>query len=502
MTLALRYAVRSDVGLLREGNEDSAYAGPHLLAIADGMGGHAAGEVASAVAISALAGLDEEVPVSDLLELLSAAVASANATLHEMSSQDPSVEGMGTTLTALLWSGSTVALCHIGDSRAYLLRDGDFYQITHDHTLVQSLVDEGRLSPEQAHTHPQRSLVMRALQSSTDAEPDLSVREAVAGDRYLLCSDGLSDVVSEQTMHMTLVKFTDPEEAVHQLIDLAIRGGGPDNITCIVADVVDTAAEPGAATKASVIAGAASNGDGRPRVRSDSPAARASQLTQPGLQTAVRPQAAGGPVTTATAPAATRPGATTQPGMVTRTGTQPGTVAGLAGPEPEDAEAVEGTLGRRRWPLVTSILAVLVIVIAAGGYAAWRYTQNQYYVGTDGHQVIIFRGVDEQVAGLSLSSVYQRTGIPVAHVTANDLPQVKSTITADNLNSAKQIVVNIQHAYNCQIASAAVQKWEAGKPAPAKPKKVKGKVVVPKTKPYPPKPAVPRYCAGQQGAPA
>src|ERR1017187_2413823 len=118
---------------------------------------------------------------------------------------------MGTTLTAMLLSGSTVGLCHIGDSRAYLLRDGDFYQITHDHTLVQSLVDEGRLSPEQAHTHPPRSLVMRALQSSTDAEPDLSVREAVAGDRYLLCSDGLSDVVSEQTMHMVLPKFTEPE---------------------------------------------------------------------------------------------------------------------------------------------------------------------------------------------------------------------------------------------------------------------------------------------------
>ena len=204
MTIALRYAVRSDVGLLREGNEDSAYAGPHLLAIADGMGGHAAGEVASAVAISALAGLDEEIPVSDLLDVLSAAVAAASATLHEMSLQDPSVEGMGTTLTAMLWSGSTVGLCHIGDSRAYLLRDGDFYQITHDHTLVQSLVDDGRLSPEQAHTHPQRSLVMRALQSSTDAEPDLSVREATAGDRYLLCSDGLSDVVSEQTLQQTL----------------------------------------------------------------------------------------------------------------------------------------------------------------------------------------------------------------------------------------------------------------------------------------------------------
>jgi|CZKT01.1.fsa_nt_gi serine/threonine protein phosphatase PrpC len=470
MTIALRYAVRSDVGLLREGNEDSAYAGPHLLAIADGMGGHAAGEVASAVAISALAGLDEEIPVSDLLDVLSAAVAAASATLHEMSLQDPSVEGMGTTLTAMLWSGSTVGLCHIGDSRAYLLRDGDFYQITHDHTLVQSLVDDGRLSPEQAHTHPQRSLVMRALQSSTDAEPDLSVREATAGDRYLLCSDGLSDVVSEQTLQQTLVAVSDREKAVHQLIDLAIRGGGPDNITCIVADVVDTAGEPDSASQASVIAGAASNGDGRPRQRSDSPAARARLLTQPGPdEPPAGPAAADGA----------------------------GSPDGMAEPLADDAEA---DVGRRRWPLVTSVLAVLVIVIVAGGYAAWRYTQTQYYVGSDGQQVAIFRGVDEQVAGLSLSSVAERTGIPVAHMTAADAQQIKSTITATSLADAKRIVVNIQHDYSCQVAVIAVQKWAAAKPKPAKPKKVKGKLVPVKPKPYPAKPPVPAYCAAQQGA--
>ena len=121
---------------------------------------------------------------------------------------------MGTTLTALLWSGTTVAICHIGDSRAYLLRDGDFHQITRDHTLVQSLVDDGRLSPAQAATHPQRSLVMRALQSGTEAEPDLSIIEAAAGDRYLLCSDGLSDVVSEETLRETLMRCTDRDQAV------------------------------------------------------------------------------------------------------------------------------------------------------------------------------------------------------------------------------------------------------------------------------------------------
>ena len=279
MTLALRYAVRSDVGLLREGNEDSAYAGPCLLAIADGMGGHAAGEVASAVAISALAALDHE-PAGDLLDPLAEAVAEANITLHEMSVADPSVEGMGTTLTAMLWQGSHVALCHIGDSRAYMLRDGELFQITRDHTLVQSLVDEGRLTPQAAASHPQRSLLLRALDGRTEADPDLSIREARFGDRYLLCSDGLSDVVTDQTLHKTLQTVTDPDDAVMQLIELAIRSGGPDNITCIVADVVDTDTGPVPPSRAPVVVGAASNTDGRPPLRTDSPASRAHQLTQ------------------------------------------------------------------------------------------------------------------------------------------------------------------------------------------------------------------------------
>jgi len=279
MTLALRYAVRSDVGLLREGNEDSAYAGPCLLAIADGMGGHAAGEVASAVAISALATLDHE-PAGDLLDPLAEAVAEANITLHEMSVADPSVEGMGTTLTAMLWQGSHVALCHIGDSRAYMLRDGELFQITRDHTLVQSLVDEGRLTPQAAASHPQRSLLLRALDGRTEADPDLSIREARFGDRYLLCSDGLSDVVTDQTLHKTLQTVTDPDDAVMQLIELAIRSGGPDNITCIVADVVNTDTGPVPPSRTPVVVGAASNTDGRPPLRTDSPAGRAHQLTQ------------------------------------------------------------------------------------------------------------------------------------------------------------------------------------------------------------------------------
>ncbi len=263
MTLALHYALRSDVGLLREGNEDSAYAGPRLLAIADGMGGHAAGEVASAVAISAIAPLDRQGLTSseDMLDALAAAVASARNTLHDMSASDPAVEGMGTTLTALLWAGAQVAVCHIGDSRAYLLRDGDLYQITRDHTLIQSLVDEGRLSPAAAANHPQRSLIMRALQGSTDADPDLAMHEALLGDRYLLCSDGLTDVVADESVHDVLSTVPDPDQAVNQLITLAIHNGGPDNITCIVADVIDSAAGPGTPSQDTIMAGAAANGD-------------------------------------------------------------------------------------------------------------------------------------------------------------------------------------------------------------------------------------------------
>ena len=194
-----------------------------------------------------------------MLKVLAMAVAMANARLQEKIIANPAVEGMGTTLTALLWSDGHAAVCHIGDSRGYLLREGELYQITHDHTLVQSLVDEGRISADDVSTHPQRSLLLRALDGRSVAEPDLSVHESLPGDRYLLCSDGLSGVVSDETLRDTLSSFEDPETAARQLIDLAIHGGGPDNITCIVADVVDTATTRLPLTTTPVLAGAAAS---------------------------------------------------------------------------------------------------------------------------------------------------------------------------------------------------------------------------------------------------
>src|SRR6185437_6474878 len=185
----------------------------------------------------------------------------------------------------LLWSGHLVAICHIGDSRGYLLRDGALQQITHDHTLVQSLVDEGRLSREAAASHPQRSLVMRALQSSIPADPDLELLEARVGDRFLLCSDGLTDVVTDESLRMTLSELTDLDAAVDQLVDLAIRSGGPDNITCVLADVVDSDSG-GEASLQAIMVGALTAGEeelGEP-TRSDSPAARAHQRAQASQQ--------------------------------------------------------------------------------------------------------------------------------------------------------------------------------------------------------------------------
>ena len=431
MTLALRYAVRSDVGLLREGNEDSAYAGPRLLAVADGMGGHAAGEVASAVAISVLTDLDEDLPASELLNALAEAVTRANHILHDMVAADPSIGGMGTTLTAMLWSGTRVALCHIGDSRAYLLSGGELEQITHDHTLVQSLVDDGRISPDEAATHPQRSLLLRALDGSNDVEPDLSLREAQVGDRYLLCSDGLSGVVGEPTLHQTLATVAEPDDAVRQLVNLAIDGGGPDNITCIVADVVDSATAVRPPSQVSVLAGAASNGAGRPPMRADSAAGRSHVLTQTAPQAAI---------------------------VIAHDDPVPRTASGavaLDGAEP-DAHV------RRRLPIVKSLLALLLIVIIGAGYAGWRYTQAQYYLGEDAGHVAIFRGINQNLAGLKLSSVYQQTQIPLAAVPFTDQELIRSSFSAGSLGHAQSILGRIRGDYQaCTNAYAALAAWQA-----------------------------------------
>ncbi|MFF7328907.1 MerR family transcriptional regulator [Streptomyces sp. NPDC008150] len=240
--LELRYSAHSDTGRVRPANQDSVYAGDGLLAVADGFG--TAGAPASTAAVTALRTLERaDLPAGEVLNLLKDTVRDAARTVEGLA--DGPDGTAGTTLTALLWTGSRLALVHIGDSRAYLLRDGGLFRITHDHTVVQSLIDEGRLTPEEAATHPQRSLLLRALGADGDAAvPDTGLHDALPGDRYLLCSDGLTSVIAESAVRTLLdpAASATPDDAVRALVTAANDAGGPDNVSCVVADVVETAA--------------------------------------------------------------------------------------------------------------------------------------------------------------------------------------------------------------------------------------------------------------------
>ncbi|MDI3313225.1 MAG: protein phosphatase 2C domain-containing protein [Mycobacterium sp.] len=354
MTLVLRYAARSDRGLVRTNNEDSVYAGGRLLALADGMGGHAAGEVASQLVIAALAHLDDDEPGGDLLGKLDAAVRAGNSAIAAQVEMDPDLEGMGTTLTAILFEDNRLGLAHIGDSRAYLLRDGQLTQITKDDTFVQTLVDEGRITSEEAHSHPQRSLIMRAL-TGHEVEPTLIMREARAGDRYLLCSDGLSDPVSDETI-LEALQIPDVEESADRLIELALRGGGPDNVTVIVADVCD---EDYGQTQP-ILAGAVSGDD--------------DQLTLPNT-------AAGRASAVSASKDVAKP-----------TVPQPSTVA-----PPQKS--------RRR---IAIGIALGVLLLLTGLAIGWNVIRSYYYVTGYGGTVTIMRGIQGSMLGVPLQTPYQQ----------------------------------------------------------------------------------------------
>ena len=354
MTLVLRYAARSDRGLVRANNEDSVYAGARLLALADGMGGHAAGEVASQLVIAALAHLDDDEPGGDLLNQLNEAVHEGNAAIAAHVEADPELEGMGTTLTAILFAGNRLGLVHIGDSRGYLMRDGELSQITKDDTFVQTLVDEGRITAEEAHSHPQRSLIMRAL-TGHEVEPTLIVREAKAGDRYLLCSDGLSDPVSRDTIAEAL-QIADVAESADRLIELALRGGGPDNVTVVVADVVDYdygQTQP-------ILAGAVS-GDDDQTAPPNTAAGRASAFNPKRAAPAKRP---------------------------------------AVEPEPPPKKPRS-----RRTMLIAVIL--LVLLIGAGLAVGRMMIRSNYYVAEHDGAVYIMRGVQGSLLGFPLQEPYR-----------------------------------------------------------------------------------------------
>ena len=393
MTLTMRYAARSDRGLIRHGNQDSVYAGPRLLAVADGMGGMAAGDVASNIVIGALAHLDDDVPGNAPVDALRQAVDNANQQIRDAVEANPAMEGMGTTLTGLLFGGSKFGMVHIGDSRAYLLRESEFVQITRDDTYVQLLVDEGRITAEEANTHPQKSLLMRAL-DGRDADPEYSVRQAVSADRYLICSDGLSGVVSDETIAATMREYSDPNQCAERLVQLALRGGGPDNITVIIADVTDA----DIMEEAPVVGGAAANDRGMiSSADASTPAARASALTQPRDAAPVTP------------------------------------------------EADEADTAPKRHPVRTALILIILAALLGGGlYGGWRYTQSKYYVGAapDG-TIAVFRGIPGTIAGFDLSTVSYLSNTRLADLTPVAQGKVKEGIPAGNQREAREQLDNL-----------------------------------------------------------
>jgi PPM family protein phosphatase len=393
MSLVLRYAARSDRGLIRGNNQDSVYAGPRLLAVADGMGGHAAGDVASKVVIAALEHLDDDAPSGDMLQAMRAAVFEGSEHLREVIRESPQLEGMGTTLTAILFAGGRLALCHVGDSRAYLVRDGQLSQITHDDTFVQTLIDDGRITAEEANTHPQRSLLLRAL-NGQEVEPDLSMREARDGDRYLLCSDGLSGVVSEETIAEAL-KDPDPESTADRLIELALRSGGPDNVTVIVADVIEDTGGRGRLDP--VVDGAAGDNVGQRRVDSSSAAGRAALADPP------------------------------------------------APPPPTPTPPTGGGPSARRRPLRLLLVAVIaLVVLVAGAVGTYVWALGHWFVGVDGsgdtEQVAVFRGLNVSIVGFDLYEVAEDTGLVLADLTPAARNRVRGGITAEDSGDADRIL--------------------------------------------------------------
>lgn len=461
MSLSLRYAARSHVGLIRDGNEDSGYAGPRLLVVADGMGGQAAGELASSVVVQTIAQLDPPAPaqpVGDPVRALAERINEAHERLHTIITDNPQLEGMGTTLTAFLFSDNDVAFAHIGDSRAYRLRAGHLEQLTADHTWVQRLVDEGRISEEEAGHHPQRSLLMRALDGRGQvADADLSMTDIQPGDRLMLCSDGLSSFVSFDTLESTLAGYADPHQAAESLIQLALRAGGPDNVTCIVADVFDSGFHgPGNSANAEtqyiempITVGAAAEhpgGSGLPsfgaqsaqppvpgsddtqqmaalkdddEIPADHPAGRAARLRKSDRRERQSEDSRG-----SQAQAQAR-------AEQAQDAPEQGPQLGDWAPDPK----------RRRWIKPAIVLAGLVVVVGGLGGGAYYWTQQQYYVASDDGQVAIYKGVSGSFAGLNLSHVYSTTPqVAISSLPTASQDRVRSSITATSLSDAQAIV--------------------------------------------------------------
>ena len=435
--LRLRYAARSDVGLVRSDNEDSGYAGAHMLVVADGMGGHAAGELASSTAVATFAELDLVPPGNEALNSMADAMDVTHDELANLMKENPGFQGMGTTVTAISWEGDRVAIAHIGDSRAYLLRDGQLTQLTKDHTFVQTLVDAGEITAEEAHVHPKRNLLLKALDGVHNVDPDLSIRKIKAGDRFLLCSDGLTGVVVD-TEIAEIMRHSDPTGAVMALVEKAIDGGAPDNVTCVVADLVDEEPE---ATIAAPIA-------------TDSEEDLNDTLSIPVQRKGAVPVVVGA--------AGELRNRHRLPGIAFPEDSEPdpehpraeGQAAGDAsynqgvganGTDEPAPGASASTPRRRRFNRLIPVLATLLVAaVALMGFGT--YLNNQYYVNEFEGHIAIYQGVPAGFGDSSFSSVIQTSETKVDQLPAYSQTQVRENIHSnDGLEGARRIVQSLEN---------------------------------------------------------
>jgi PPM family protein phosphatase len=412
VTFRLQYAAISDVGRVRKDNQDSGYAGPWLLTVCDGVGGAARGDLASSTAIGQLRRLDQPPPETGepdaRLELVAGALHRASDRLGELVDEEPSLSGTSTTATVALFDGERLAMGHVGDSRAYLFREHEISQLTSDHTFVQSLIDEGRITEEDARTHPHRNLILKALDGVHEVDPDLFTVELVENDRILLCSDGASGSLDESRLADILATGS-PDFAAVELVRASLEAGSTDNVTCIVADVVPAADEE--EPPAAVVVGSAA--ELKRRTRTGGSFFRGHRSGDTGE---IEPVAADLAVDL------------------------PAGAPYAFDPDPETARYAPRPPRRFVW--LRRGLAVLGILGLAwmGGVLAWSWSQHQYYVGDQDGVVTIFRGVNADVPGIDLSHPYETSNVRLDQLTSFNAGQVQQGIGASSLYDAERTV--------------------------------------------------------------
>lgn len=472
----------SDVGTVRANNQDSSFAGEHLIAICDGMGGHAGGDTASSIAIRSLAHIEQDDTGGDvevISRMMETSVMAAHDAIVGKAKRERKLAGMGTTVTAVALVAGYWVVAHIGDSRAYLLRDGHLSRITCDHSYVQHLIGTGRITPAEAKNHPQRNVVMRVLGDfDIDPHPDISIRKAHPADRWLLCSDGLCGVLEDSTIKETMTALADQGECAQRLVQMALRAGSTDNVTAVIADAT-LALDADAFDlphQTPLVGGAASRNlepiadivnepvATAPALKDDhSPAKRAAALMQPAdtQHNDAAPASAEPSTTRVVQPSAVReetgerdnpdtgeiPVVQKPDGRLSADPNDPEVAKAIRDEHVEQKKATRAKHQRNRLAIVITILLAVAVLFGAGT-GTYMWSQTRYYVGNSNGKVAIYQGVPTNLFGLALSHEVSSTSITVSNLPQTWRDQLNRGISVGSLDEAQSHVGIIRSEMN------------------------------------------------------